>query len=494
MKKIILDGHSLSFDKIAAIANGASISLAEEAMAKVMRSFTYIQKISNGKKPIYGINTGFGYFANRKINTNQLKQLQVNLLRSHASGYGTPLSIPETRLAMALRLNVLLKGMTGVSWELCLALQQLINHHIYPLVPEYGSVGASGDLAPLAHLSLPLIGEGFVNYRGRVMPSSEALEKTGLKSYQLKEKEGLSLINGTQIMLALGSLAFIEAETLLTQAESITALSYEGLVGNTEALHPALHQARGQTGQCVSAQTILNHLTGSYLFQSKTKRLRIQDPYSLRCAPQVHGATRDALAYVKTILSNELNAATDNPLVFPDTHEIISGGNFHGQYLALAYDSAAMAIAELGNISERRLELLLNPHLSGLPAFLSPDEGIHSGYMAIQYLSASLVNENKLLANPSCTDSIPGNAGIEDHVSMGMTSARKFKKLVANARTILAIEMVAAAQAVDLRKIKTLGKGSGRLYEKIRKTIPFLDRDRMISEDVRLAVTLLEKL
>jgi histidine ammonia-lyase len=295
-------------------------------------------------------------------------------------------------------------------------------------------------------------------------------------------------------MLAVGTLPFSDGLNLLGIADKIAALSYEGLVGNPQALEKRIHQLRGQPGQAASADHILKQLEGSYLFDKKTKRGRIQDPYSLRCAPQVHGPARDAFRFVESILQNEWNAGTDNPLVFPESGTIISGGNFHGQYLALGFDVAAISLAEIGSISERRLELLLNPHLSGLPPFLAENQGINSGYMAAQYLSASLVNENKHLANPSCTDSIPGNAGIEDHVSMGMTSARKFKKLVENVRVILAVEMVAAVQAIDLRGVSKLGKGTEEIYRKVRKEIPKLTTDRMISTDVKKGVEILKKL
>lgn len=485
-----LDGNSLTFDQAIKIANGSGVLLSLNAKEKVDQAFQFVQKVSKGKKPVYGINTGFGALANKKINQAQLKNLQVNLLRSHAAGFGNYLTIPETRLAMVLRLNVLLKGMTGVSWELCKALNELINKEIYPLIPEQGSVGASGDLAPLAHLALPLIGEGEVIYKKKRMPAIEALKQAKQKPYQLKEKEGLSLVNGTQIMLSLGCLSLDKGLSLLRLSDLAAALSYEALLGHTDPLHPAIHQARNQKGQIESATAILNALKGSQLFDN-IKRNRVQDPYSLRCAPQVHGASRDTLHYCEEILQRELNAATDNPLVFVEEDKIVSGGNFHGQCLALALDSASMACAELGNISERRLDLLLNPQMSGLNPFLTPKPGIHSGYMAIQYLCASLVNENKLLANPACTDSIPGNAGIEDFVSMGMTSAKKFKTLVVNLRTILAIELIAAAQAIDLRKIKKLGKGTRELYLKIRSVIPTLKEDRVISEDVRKVVEIL---
>ena len=453
-----------------------------------------VKQIAHQADPVYGINTGFGFFAKKRISKSQLQTLQINLLKSHASGYGTPLSLPETRLAMALRLNVLVKGYTGVRFELCQALLNLILAEIYPVIPEFGSVGASGDLVPLAHLALPLTGNGFVFYKDKIMPASEALKAAQLKPIKLVEKEGLSLINGTQIMLAVGGLALAKARSYLLKADRIAAMTYEGFNASADALNPQIHEIRKQPGQIISARNILHELQGSYLLNPHNKRSRVQDPYSIRCAPQIHGPSRDSIEFSCSLVENELNAVTDNPLVFSEQHKILSGGNFHGQPLAFAFDIACMALSEIANVSERRLELLLNPHLSELPAFLTPKEGINSGYMAAQYLCGSLVNDNKILANPACTDSIPGNVGIEDHVSMGMTSARKLKKIVQNTKAVLATELVAAAQAIDLRKATPLGQGTKKSYNAIREVVPKLTSDRMISEDINKAVDVFERL
>jgi histidine ammonia-lyase len=490
---IQIDG-SLTLDSLQQIAEGASVNIPKEAKKQITESHKVVKKFARCKAPVYGVNTGFGFFANQRISLEELKVLQHNLLKSHASGYGAPLSIPETRAAMALRLNVLVKGFTGVRFELCEALLKLINAHIHPFIPTYGSVGASGDLAPLAHLALPLIGEGWVFYKNKKMEARFALQKAGLKPIQLMEKEGLSLINGTQIMLAIGSLALIEAFRLMEKSDQAAALSFEGLAGHTDALDPRIHSVRQQQGQIQSAEAIREQLSGSYLYDPALKRKRVQDPYSLRCAPQIHGPSRDALTYVRCIVERELNAVTDNPLIFVEDEAIVSGGNFHGQALAMAFDFASIAIAELGNVSDRRLELLMNPHLSGLPAFLSPNEGLNSGYMALQYLSASLVNENKILAHPACTDSIPGNVGIEDHVSMGMTSARKLKQIIHNVTVIIAIEMLAAAQAIDLREAGPLGKGTQQTYKAIRRQIETLTEDRIVAVDVEKAVEIFKQL
>lgn len=491
---VLIDGANLTLPKLVYIAEGAQLVLPPQVRQRVEHSRSLVEAIAEGKTPVYGINTGFGYFARKHISHKQLEELQLNLIKSHAAGYGTPLPLDETKLAMVLRLNVLVKGYTGVRFKLCEALFDLIQAGVYPIVPEMGSVGASGDLAPLAHLALPLVGLGHVVYKGRPMLAKDALKEAGLKPIKLGAKEGLGLINGTQIMLAVGGLALARASTLLKKAEKITALTFEALVGNTDALSPLIQMARPHRGQIESAEAILAELNGSYLMDPQLKRERVQDPYSLRCAPQVHGTSREALAYASNVVEVELNSVTDNPLVFADQNKILSGGNFHGQPLAFAYDIASMAVSELCSISERRLEQLLNPALSGLPAFLTPHEGLNSGYMTAQYLSASVLNENKLLANPSCTDSIPGNAGIEDHVSMGMTSARKLKRIVNNAKTILAVELLAAAQAVDLRKVPRLGKGTSATYAALRKKVPFLDNDRIIAEDIAKAVEVVNTL
>lgn len=493
-QRIAIDGHSLTLEKAWSIAAGAPICLHESVEKEVEASEAVVQKLLHSGRPTYGVNTGFGYLARETIPSQQLRVLQRNILRSHASGYGPALALAETRLAMALRLNVLVRGHAGVRYVLCQQLLDLINAEIYPVIPEYGSVGASGDLAPLAHLALPLIGEGQVHYQGRTVTAMEALLDAGISPIELSAKEGLSMINGTQVMLAIGSLALGRARSALRKADLIAALTFEGLVGNPLALDPSIHEARGQLGQIRSAKAMRDALEGSYLYNRQTQFPRVQDPYSLRCAPQIHGPAYEAAAHSCRIAEIELNASTDNPLVFSDSSRVLSGGNFHGQPLALAFDFAAMALSELANVSERRLELLLNPHHSGLPAFLTPSPGLNSGYMAMQYLSASLVNENKLLANPACTDSIPGNVGIEDHVSMGMTSARKLKRLITNVETVLASELLAAAQAIDLRRAGPLGYHTQQAYNKLRAIVPQLKDDRVIATDIEGAVNAFKEL
>ena len=488
-----IDGNSIDLKSILQVAEGTRLTLSSKVKKRVEECRRLVDKISKENTPVYGINTGFGYFANTSIPKKQLKKLQTNLIKSHATGVPPYLTTEQTRIAMALRLNVLAKGHTGVRFEICKALLDLINGEIYPLIPKKGSVGASGDLIPLAHLALPLIGEGNVLYKGSIIPAKKALQNAGLKPICLEEKEGLGLINGTQVMLAVGGYALAEGLPLLNIADQITALTFEGMRASIQPLAPLIHTHRGHPGQISSAKAILDALKGSYITKKSFKPRQVQDAYSLRCAPQVHGAVRDTLQHVQKVVETECNASTDNPLVFTNEEKILSGGNFHGQPIAMAFDFAAMAFSELGNISERRLEQLLNPHTSGLPPLLTKNSGLCSGYMTLQYMAASRVNENKLLANPASTDSIPGNVGIEDHVSMGMNSANKLEQIIENTRVILACELLAAAQAIDLQKKPHLGKKTSLLHQNIRKKVRTLDEDRIIAEDVIQAISLLLK-
>jgi histidine ammonia-lyase len=494
-KVFSLNGNNLSLSLAEELAFGKPFKINSASKEKIDLARSIVERIVELKTPTYGINTGFGYFAKTTIDFSSLVELQANIIKSHASSYGDPLSIEETRLAMILRLNVLLKGSSGSRFELCEALYQLINKEIFPIIPEYGSVGASGDLSPLAHLALPLIGEGWVKYKGEKILAKEALAKAGLAPIELREKEGLTLINGTQIMGSVGSLGLCKSFKTLQIAEQLVALSVEALEGCTDAFHPFIHESRGHPGQIESAKRIREALKGSPLLSKNYARAmdKVQDPYSIRCAPQVYGASRDALQYAKKVMETEMNAVTDNPLVNTEDGSIISGGNFHGQPLAYAFDFASIAVCEIASLSERRLDLLFNPQFSQLPAFLSPKEGLCSGYMAAQYLSASLVNENKMLSHPCSTDSIPGNVGVEDHVSMGMTSARKLKKIVDNVLTVLCCEWVAACQACDLRGTPPQGEKSFYWYELLRKELPTLKNDRIISEDIEIAKKLINK-
>lgn len=479
---ILLDGHSLTLAGAEAISSGKKVAISAQSLRAMEESRKQVSLIASGDQPAYGINTGFGYFARKKISSEELKQLQHNIIVSHASGWGEPLSVEETRLAMALRLNVLCKGVTGVRTEVGNALASLINGEIYPLIPEHGSVGASGDLAPLAHLALPLIGLGKVRYKGEVMEAAQALSLAGISPIELQEKEGLGLINGTQIMMSVGVLALNQALRLVQLSDWVAALTFEALEANPSFLDSRIHELRGQEGQKISAYAMRQALKGSFLFESSYQPLKLQDGYSLRCAPQVHGACRDSLLHSRIILERELNAATDNPLICEE--QVLSGGNFHGQPIAMALDIAGMALAELGSISERRFEQLINPHLSGLPAFLTAEEGVQSGYMAAQYLSASLVSENRGLAHPASIDSIPGNVGVEDHVSMGPHAARQLRSMGKNLLTILAVEALGACQALDLKKLSPSGEQTLSLYQGLREEVAFLHQDRVIHEDV----------
>jgi len=497
-KRIILNGSDLKLEDLAAIAAGAKITLVRSARKRVNNSRKIVESALKKDMAVYGVNTGFGYLANEKISSGERAKLQKNILRSHAAGWGDSLPVEIVRVAMVLRLNLFLKGFSGVRWELVEMLYTLISKDIYPVVPEYGSVGASGDLIPLAHIGLALIGEGKVLYRGKTISAKQAFKKAGLTPLVLAEKEGLGFVNGTDLMLSVGAIALIEGFRLVDAASKVAAMSFEALKARPSPLHPAIHRARTQLGQIEIARAIRSQLKSSYLYDSETAHPRLQDPYSLRCVPQVHGASLDALKDVRRIVERELAAITDNPIVLPREKKIVSGGNFHGQYLALYFDLACMAVAELGSISERRLELLLNPEKSGLSPFLAGKPGVESGMMALQYLAASLVNENKILSHPASTDSIPGNVGIEDHVSMGMTSARKFARIVKNTEAILACEFLASAQAIDLlRKRKErfrLGVGTRKTLGSLRRQVKPLGGDRELSGLVEKARQVLSKI
>ncbi len=468
----------LKLEDLIALSKGMKFKIGNRK--KVEQCRKVIEQKLKDDQPYYGINTGFGYLANTKV--KDLEELQTSLIRSHAAGYGNPLTVEESRLAMILRLNVLLHGLTGVRYELCEKLYQYIAHDVISVIPERGSVGASGDLAPLAHLALPLIGEGEVFYRGKKTAASSALKQVGIKPIALEAKEGLSLINGTQIMLAVGSLALHQAYQLWNLAHQIAALSVEGLNAHVSPYNEGLNKARNQTGQMVSARLMREHLKGI-----KNNPSRVQDPYSLRCIPQVHGAIWDTFEHSREVLEKEANGVTDNPLVIED--DIISGGNFHGEPLAFALDFAAIGLHELGSISERRIDCLLNPHISQLQPFLTSTPGKSSGYMAAQYLAASTVNETKLMANPASTDSIPGNVGIEDHVSMGMTSALKLRRMIPYVKTVLAIELITSAQAIDLRQVKT----KNPLYKALRRKVKTLTHDRVVAEDIKKGVSVVDE-
>ncbi len=448
---IHLDGCSLTAPLLARIARGEGITLDEGALARVAENRAVVDRIVAEGRTVYGINTGFGQFATIVIPPDQLQQLQLNLIRSHAAGVGEPLSKEQTRALMAARINCLLKAHSGIRTEPIRLLTECLNRDVLPRVPCQGSVGASGDLAPLAHMALLLVGEGLAWSRNRHIPGGSALAEAGLAPVTLQAKEGLALINGTQLITALGNLAVEKFNRLASLADLIAALSLEALRGSRQAFDPRIHAARPHPGQLLVADRMRSILgETSAISESHRDCHRVQDAYSLRCIPQVHGVTRDALAFAGAILERELNSATDNPMIFTDTQESRSGGNFHGQYPAFACDVLAIAAADLASMSERRQERLVNPAYSDLPAFLTQNGGLESGFMMAQVTSAALVSEMKGLANPACVDSIPTSAGKEDHVSMGPIAARKLVRALDALEQVLAIEARMALEGVRL--------------------------------------------
>ncbi|GGA39911.1 histidine ammonia-lyase [Kroppenstedtia guangzhouensis] len=487
---ITLNGEDLTLEEFEQVVRwGAPVSLSESAVEKMNRSRSTVESLVRDGRTVYGITTGFGKFSDTLIDRSQSTELQMNLIRSHACGAGNPLDEETVRGMMLLRANALAKGYSGIRPVTVETLIQLLNNKIHPVIPSQGSLGASGDLAPLAHMSLSLLGEGEVIHHGRRMDAATALEQVGIPPVRLEAKEGLALINGTQMMTSLAALSILDTHRLLLAADVIAAMTLEALGGIPHAFHPLLHEARGQLGQTETALRLRQLLSGSQR-TTRPGEKRVQDAYSLRCIPQVHGASLDAYHYVQQVVVRELNAATDNPLLFPEEGEVISGGNFHGQPLALAADFLAIAVAELGSISERRTERLVNPQLSGLPAFLTRNGGLHSGYMILQYLAASLVSENKTLCHPASVDSIPSSANQEDHVSMGSIAARKLRTVIQNVTRTLAVEYLCAAQALEYGEGQ-LGTGTEAAYRLLREQVPPLTDDRVGHTDVEKAAGLI---
>ncbi|GAA4710564.1 histidine ammonia-lyase [Brevibacillus fulvus] len=489
--RIFVDGNQLTIEQVVAIARDfAQLELTEEARQNIVRSRQMVETMVEQQRVVYGITTGFGKFSDVVIPAEEVSQLQENLIMSHACGLGQPYPVEVVRAMMALRVNALAKGYSGIRPQTVQLLIDMCNLGVHPMIPQQGSLGASGDLAPLAHMVLVMLGKGEAEYKGTRMAGAAALHAAGLAPIQLQAKEGLALINGTQAMTALLCLSLYDARRLMENAEVIAGMTMEALRGIRDAFDPQLHAVRPHPGQQESARKMLLLLEGSERITSQGQ-LRVQDPYSLRCIPQVHGATRDALEYVWTAVTRECNSVTDNPVLFSDTGDVISGGNFHGQPMALAADFLAIAMAELANISERRTERLVNPQLSGLPGFLTEKGGLHSGFMITQYVAASIVSENKVLCHPASVDSIPSSANQEDHVSMGTTAARKLRTIVDNVRKVLAIEYLAAAQAIDFGEGR-LGRGTAQAYQRIRQEIPRLLEDREMHPDLAKAEQLLQ--
>ncbi len=482
-----LTGDDLTIDDVWAVAvDGAEAALSDLAREKIARARALVERTAHGtREHTYGINTGFGRFVSRSIPEELTAELQLRLLRSHACGVGEPYPDEIVRAAMLLRANALAKGFSGARARPVELLIECLNRGVLPHVPSRGSVGASGDLAPLAHLALPLVGEGEAWVDGRRLDGAAALAAVGLEPVSLEAKEGLSLVNGTQFMAAFGALALARARRLVRAADIACSLSVEALQGSRTSFLPQIHAARPLRGQIDSAANLLQLLEGSAINESHRWCDKVQDAYSLRCAPQVHGASRDLLAYAEATVSVELNAATDNPLVLVDDELLVSNGNFHGQPLAFALDALAMATSELANISERRIERLVNPSLSdGLPAFLTLDGGLNSGFMIPQYVAAALVSENKSLCHPASVDSIPTSAGQEDHVSMGNASGLKAWQVLANAERVLAIELLAGAQAVEFLAPLEPGAGARAARDAVRVLSPRLADDRPLASDI----------
>lgn len=491
MKEIILDGESLTFEQVLEVAyqksEKARISLSEKAKENVNRSANAVQTLLERGEIAYGITTGFGAFKDKIISPEEAGHLQQNILMSHAVGVGNPFDIPTTRAIMLIRANTLARGFSGIRLETLELLIEFINNNIHPVIPEKGSLGASGDLAPLAHMALPLIGRGEAEFEGEILRGKDALEKAGLKPVKLAAKEGLALTNGTTVMTAVGLLETDKAKKLADIADISGCLSMEALNGTVLAFDERIHALRPHPRQIICAANLRKLLEESE-FTREYDSSNVQDAYTLRCMPQVHGACRDAIAYAEWVINIELNAVTDNPLIFCDEAnekiEVISGGNFHGEPLALAMDYLAIALSELGNISERRIMRLTdedsNAHV--LPAFLTENGGLNSGFMIVQYSAAALATENKVLSHPASVDTIPSSANVEDHVSMGVTSVLKLRQVVENVEQILILELFCAAQGIDFRRKKigqdkNLGKGTRDIYSAIRKEVPFIEED-----------------
>jgi histidine ammonia-lyase len=483
-----LTGDDLTLEEVWAVAvEGAPPgSLSDRARERMNAARGVVEQVAHGAhEHTYGVNTGFGRFVSKQIPAELTEELQLRLLRSHACGVGEPYPDAVVRAAMLLRANTLAKGNSGARIETVELLLGCVERGVLPHVPARGSVGASGDLAPLAHLALPLVGEGRAFYEGELLDGGEALARAGLQPVRLVAKEGLSLINGTQFMAAQAALALVRARRLSRVADCGCALSLEALQGSRNSFLPQVHVLRPLRGQAAAARNVLRLLEGSAIIESHRWCDKVQDAYSLRCAPQVHGASRDLLDYVEYTVTTELNSATDNPLVLVDDGLLVSAGNFHGQPLAFSLDALAMAVSEFASISERRLERLVNPNLSdGLPAFLTTDGGLNSGFMIPQYVAAALVSENKSLCHPASVDSIPTSAGQEDHVSMGNAAGLKAWQVIANSEHAVAIELLAAAQAVEFLAPLEPGRGARATYEHVRSLSPRLHDDRPLGPDI----------
>ena len=485
MKPIMIGIDKMTLEDLVSIArHGAKVQLTKASVQRINEARQLIEQWVKEEKSIYGITTGFGALSDVAISKKDTRQLQQNILMSHSAGTGDMFDEETVRAVMALRIKDFALGHSGIRLETVQHLITMLNKGIYPSVPEKGSVGASGDLIPLAHLSLVIIGLGEAYYKGQRMSGAEVLNHCGITPLRLEAAEGLALINGTQVMSAVGGLAVYDAMNLAKLTDIASAMSLEVLMGSRTEFDPRIHKARPHPGQAAAADNMYRITQNSEIVTSHKDCHRIQDAYTLRCSPQVHGASKDAVLYAKKVLETEINASTNNPLIFPESRDFLLGGNFHGQPIALVMDFLCMGVSEFANISERRIERLVNPKLSGLPAFLVRDGGLNSGFMIAQYVAAALVSENKVLCHPACVDSIPTSANKEDHVSMGTISARKCREIVKNAEQVIAIELLCGAQALDLFTNMKPGEGTLAAYTIIRNAIPHLDGDRILHKDI----------
>lgn len=485
MRYVQIDGENLRLEQIEEVAFGkAKVRLSRRAIPKISRCRKYVEEIIRKGQTVYGINTGFGKLCRVKISPSEIERLQKNLVLSHAVGVGPVFCEEEVRAAMLLQANVLAKGYSGVRIEVIQSLINLLNSGVTPMVPEKGSVGASGDLAPLSFIALVLIGEGWAFYNKKLLSGNEALKKAGLKPLRLSAKEGVSLINGTQVMTGLGALTLLKAERLAELADIAGALSCEAALATPVAFDEDLQRARAHKGQCIVARNLVQLMKNSQIREFHKACPKVQDPYSFRCMPQVHGAVRDALRYVRSVLEVEINSATDNPLIFPEKNKVISGGNFHGEPVALALDFLGIAMAELASISERRIACLMDPNITDLPAFLTPEPGINSGLMMAQTTAAALVSENKILAHPASVDSIPTSLNQEDHVSMGTIASRKAREIANNTEEVLAIEFLCAYQGVCFRAPLKPGIGTNKIFTRLKERVKEIKEDRILVGDL----------
>ena len=480
---VLVDGSSLTIEQLVSVArNGEKVGLSAAGKKNIERSRKIVEDKIKAGNVIYGLNTGFGKFSNVAISDKDLDKLQYNLIVSDAVGVGDPFPTDVVRAIILLRVNALAKGFSGIRLETVKTMIEMLNRGVHPVIPEKGSVGSSGDLCPLAHMVMPMIGEGEAEYNGKVMSGKAAMKAAGIPTITLKAKEGLALINGTCAMLGVGALAVYDAGIVLKTADIAAALTCDALEGITDAYDPRIQKVRPHKGQIQTAANLLKILKGSKQ-TTKQGETHLQDAYTLRCIPQIHGGSRQAYDYVRGVVETEINAVTDNPLIFPDNGDIFSGGNFHGQPVAIAMDTLGIAMAEYANVAERRIERMVNPQLSGLPGFLCVTEGIQDGFMVLQYAAAALVSENQVRAHPASVDSIPTSANQEDHVSFGTIAARKAATIINHTQNVLAMELIIASQAADFKDPKKLGKGSKAAYQSVRKDVTFMDDDRAIYKD-----------